>query len=611
MQLSLKTKLILTTAVLMLAVVVAITCVYVASLTAQVFRQANEAAQLIAGQVLRLAEQALAEAAKHGAAPASLDPADLREYVRTALADSPGLNNLVETVMALSPNTYEISVSDLKGAVLYSSDVNLETVPERPAFDTLVRGGFVEQFRALFGPPRVYEVSIPFKLGQEPFGKVHESLSTVLLRSQIYPGLHRAALLGVAAVLLSTLLAALVTRAALAPLARITAQLDRISQGEFDLPPVVRTDELGQVSSKISQIGQQLRGVRQIFSNLRENLNQILAGLEDGLLLFTGDGRAVLVSASAEKFLGEPADGLLGRHVSEIFPRGHPLREALRIEGDRLEPVDRAEVQVNGAGGLHRVGASVQVIAEGGTRMGALVTLRDLESFERLSSQLQVSERLAALSKITAGVAHEVKNPLNTMRLWLENLKENLPASQELPQQAVKVLDNEIDRLDRVVKTFLDFTRPVELRLEPTNLRELLEGVLALAQPQIDKTHVVVDTSFPVDPVLVRADGALLQRAVFNLVLNACEAMKDGGRLHLAVQHRGEMAELRVTDTGPGIPPEHHGKIFELFFTTRPGGTGIGLATAFRIVQLHNGSIDFQSEPGQGSTFRIDLPVAT
>lgn len=243
--------------------------------------------------------------------------------------------------------------------------------------------------------------------------------------------------------------------------------------------------------------------------------------------------------------------------------------------------------------------------------MGALVTLRDLDSLESINTQLQVSERLAALGRITAGVAHEVKNPLNSMRLWLENLKESLPPEQaSASRQAVQVLDKEIDRLDAVVKRFLDFTRPMDIRLEATQLAELLKEVLEIAKPQLRKGNIQLAQLLPIDVPEVYVDRALLKQAVLNLVLNAAEAMPNGGQLRLVLSRRGEMAEISVGDTGKGILPENRQKIFQLFFTTRPGGSGIGLASAFRIVQLHNGSIDFTSEVGRGTTFRIELPLA-
>jgi PAS domain S-box-containing protein len=386
--------------------------------------------------------------------------------------------------------------------------------------------------------------------------------------------------------------------------------LDRISRGEFDQKPLQRGDEFGQVSTKISQIGQQLRGVREIFSTLRENLDQVLGGLEDGLLLFTRDGRAVMVSPAVERFLGIPADQLLGREAADIFPRNHPLRTALRLDDGAIAPVStQVELPAAGADRPARViGVSAQAIAEGGTRMGALVTLTDLESRERISTQLQVSERLAALGRVTAGVAHEVKNPLNSMRLWLENLKGHLPAGEE-PQQAVKVLDAEIDRLDTVVKRFLDFTRPVEMNLVETSLADLIQEVLDSARPQIERGLVCIETHFAasVPPALV--DRQLLHQALLNLILNAIEAMPGGGTLGIDLERRGDTAEIRIRDTGKGIAPEHRARIFQLFFTTRPGGSGIGLASAFRTVQMHDGAIDYESEPGRGTTFRIELPL--
>ncbi len=618
MRLRLKTKITLTTALLALAVVALTSSLNVATLTRLAVGRADAEAHAVAQEVFLQAQHALREAANEGARPASESAEDLREYVRQALDESEGLTSQVENALAHSPTIYEVTIVDRKGTALVSSDASLpgRSVLPRTPLDQLLTSNSIQQLRVIYGPPRVYEVSLPINLGSQPFGEIRVAAQTGLLRSDVSPGLRSSGLLALAAVMISTLLAALVSHVSLAPLALISAQLDRIRAGQLEAEPDTLTalagrgDEFGQVSTKISQIGQQLRGVREIFSTLRENLNQVMAGLEDGLLLFTGDGRAVMVSPAVEKFLGARADELLGRRAEEIFPPEHPLRRELRIEGDQLEPVAAAEVELDGAGGTRRVGLSVQAITEGGTRMGALVTLRDLESLERIGTQLQVSERLAALGRITAGVAHEVKNPLNSMRLWLENLKESLSADQEIPQQAVKVLDSEIDRLDHVVKRFLDFTRPVELHLEDTNLAELLAEVVAVARPQLERARVQAEVELPTDSPPARVDRQLIKQAILNLALNAVDAMPDGGRLTVALSRRGEMAEVSVTDTGRGIAPEHRARIFQLFFTTRPGGSGIGLASAFRIVQLHNGSIDFESEIGRGTTFRVELPLA-
>jgi len=627
MQLGLRTKLTLVMTGLVFLVVVVLSAVFVARLTGQVIHETNIRASELAEQMFEQAQHALEDAKQSGMRPISNSAEDRHAYVARAFETSDGLLSALQSPLGSNPWIYEVSIVDHAGVVLISSDPKMIGAKAQPypPFSRIDRSNIFRQLQFLYGPQQVFESSYAFTMTGQPFGEVRVGISIPLLRDVISPNLRTSGAIALVALLVSTGLAMVVSGATLAPLRDISAQLDRISAGQYDTPPSqpksftvfsgfggfgAGADELGLVSRKITQVGQQLRGVHEIFSTMRENLNSVMAGLEDGLLLFTRDARAVMVSPAAEKFLGAPAGQFLGRRVTEIFPAEHPLRQALRLEGDELRET-AAETELDTATGKRRVGVSVQGIQENGEQMGALVTLRDLDSLESINTQLQVSERLAAVGRITAGVAHEVKNPLNSMRLWLENLKESLPPDQDpSAQQAVQVLDKEIDRLDAVVKRFLDFTRPVELKLEATDLAELLRDVVRVAQPQMEKAGVEVEQMLGNGVPEVWADRDLLKQAVLNLVLNAGEAMTSGGELRVELGRRGEMAEISVSDTGKGIPLEHQQKIFQLFFSTRPGGSGIGLATTFRIVQLHNGSIDFHSEAGRGTTFRIELPLA-
>src|SRR6266705_479316 len=617
MQLRLRTKLTLVMTGLVLLVAAVLSGVFAAQLLEQLLQATKTRADDLANQVFLQAKHALLEAGQRGWRPASDAPQEIHDFVRHAFEINEGLRTQLKAAR-VNPLIYEVSITDLDGMVLVSTDENLpgSFLPRRTPLSQLVQRNFLHQVKVLSGPSRVFELDFPFSNENRPYGEVRVALNAGLLLNEISPSLWTSGTIALLAVVVSTLLAAIVSGATLAPLRDIAAHLDRISAGQYDAPSLDvkgfagSGDELGLVSRKITQVGQQLRGVHEIFSTMRENMNSVMAGLEDGLLLFTRDARAVMISPAAEKFLGEPAGHLLGRRVSEIFPPGHPLHDALHIESDELYEV-AAETELDTSEGPKRVSVSVQAIQEDGEQMGALVTLRDLDSLESINTQLQVSERLAALGRITAGVAHEVKNPLNSMRLWLENLKESLPPEQDAgAQQAVQVLDKEIDRLDAVVKRFLDFTRPVELKLEATDLAELLREVMRVAHPQLQRAGVEVEELLGNGIPEVWADRDLLKQAVLNLVLNAAEAMTSGGELRVELGRRGEMAEISVSDTGNGIPAENQQKIFQLFFTTRPGGSGIGLATTFRIVQLHNGSIDFQSEAGRGTTFRIELPLA-
>jgi PAS domain S-box-containing protein len=617
MQLGLRTKLTLMMSGLVLLTTAVLSLVFAELLLQQVLQDTDRRATELAHETFESARKALEDAKAQGLRPLSDDPQDIHEYVSHAFEISDSLNARLQLATD-SQSIFEDAIVDRNDLVLISSDQRSigKTSLHRPPLTQLAQSSFVRQARILAEQVHIYEVVYPFTLRGNPYGEVRVGISTRLLLDDVKPRLRHWGAIALLALVLSTVLAAVVSGAALAPIRDILAQLERISSGEYDSPPgslkepSESTDELGQVRQKILQVGQQLRGVHEIFSSLRENMNSVMAGLEDGLLLFTRDARAVMVSPAAEKFLGAPAANFLGRRVTDIFPPGHPLFEALHLDGDQLTDV-ASETEIVTAEGRRRVGVSVQSIQGEGERMGAMVTLRDLDSLESINTQLQVSERLAALGRITAGVAHEVKNPLNSMRLWLENLKESLPAEADgAALQAVHVLDVEIDRLDAVVKRFLDFSRPMDVRLEPTQLADLLRDVLEVAQPQLQKANVQVARLLPIGIPDAFVDRDLLKQAVLNLVLNAVEAMPNGGQLQLTLSRRGEMAEITVGDTGRGIPQEDRQKVFQLFFTTRPGGSGIGLASTFRIVQLHNGSIDFTSEVGRGTIFRIELPLA-
>jgi signal transduction histidine kinase len=162
-----------------------------------------------------------------------------------------------------------------------------------------------------------------------------------------------------------------------------------------------------------------------------------------------------------------------------------------------------------------------------------------------------------------------------------------------------------------MLQGLLRFTRPEELKLQPAALATMLEAVMPIVSAEARKTGVEVQVDCPADLPMLRADPAMLQQALQNLALNACQAMPNGGRLHIAGRAlRDRLVEVVVEDTGAGIAPEHLDKIFNLYFTTRAGGSGIGLSMVYRTVQLHDGQIEVQSSPGRGTAFRLTLPRA-
>ncbi len=237
------------------------------------------------------------------------------------------------------------------------------------------------------------------------------------------------------------------------------------------------------------------------------------------------------------------------------------------------------------------------------------------EMIERVASQLDVASRFAAISRISGGVAHEIKNPLNAIALRLDLLRARVDDSQAELIPEIDVLSKEVRRLDRVVKTFLDFSRPVEVRFADVNLGALTAEVASLMTPQAKLAGIEIQCDVPPEPALsklmMRGDADMLKQALLNLVTNALEAMKKGGHIRLSVTRAGDSLTLEVADDGPGIPPELRDKVFQLYFTTKERGSGIGLAMTYRAVQLHNGTVDFTSEPDRGTTFRLQFPALT
>lgn len=225
-------------------------------------------------------------------------------------------------------------------------------------------------------------------------------------------------------------------------------------------------------------------------------------------------------------------------------------------------------------------------------------------------SRAALSRRLAALGRVSSGIAHEVKNPLNAMRIHLELLRmktADVPGTHD----HVQVLADQMRRLDEVVGGFLTFTRSEDLAIAPVTARELFDDLLPVVSAEAGKTGVKVVVDAPDDVPAIKGDKTLLAQAFLNLAINACHAMPSGGRLRLSARrHDATHVQLAVEDTGTGIAPEHLEKIFNLYFTTKPEGTGIGLALVYRTIHLHDGDIDVQSVPGAGTTFSVTLPAA-
>ncbi len=236
----------------------------------------------------------------------------------------------------------------------------------------------------------------------------------------------------------------------------------------------------------------------------------------------------------------------------------------------------------------------------------------------RMERELEVSRRLAAVGRLTAGVGHEVKNPINAMVVHLELLRGKLEVAGKGRQfldgamRHVEILSGEMQRLDRVVQTLADFTRPMELRVEKMDLCDVVEAVVELSGAEMAENGVQVQTEL--ESVMVQGDGELLRQALLNLVLNGMQAMAESGsalgkRLLIRVRRESDAGVVVIEDEGEGIAPDVLPHIFDLYFTTKAKGSGIGLAMTYRIMQMHGGSMEVASENGCGAVFTLRLPA--
>jgi signal transduction histidine kinase len=230
-------------------------------------------------------------------------------------------------------------------------------------------------------------------------------------------------------------------------------------------------------------------------------------------------------------------------------------------------------------------------------------------NLQEAEAAVRRAERLAALGHLTAGLAHELRNPLGTMKASADLLLHQLPPAEEVPREIAGFITSEVDRLNALISRFLELSKPIEPRLEPAGLAELLDRAvaeLARHQPPFD---VTVYKNYAPDMPPVPVDPVLLGRAVQNLLVNAAQASPPGSAITLKTRHDGGSVEISVIDRGSGIDPEHRENIFNPFFTTKSGGVGLGLALVAKIVDEHGGTMAVESAPGEGSVFRILLPA--
>jgi signal transduction histidine kinase len=482
---------------------------------------------------------------------------------------------------------------------------------------------------------RRFEVRRPILSGEQLFGVIRVGVSTLLVRDEIMRALWRAGQTAVVALVLSTLVASLLAQWMLRPIHVIQSGLTRLGRGELDVTLDLPEQEFRDLGTSFDAVSAQLAAIRSKAVPSSTEFESVMENLEDAMALFSPEGDLMFSNASMRMLLPALAadDGHTRSAVSRLAS-DHPVRQLVErslagrkaqgpvsialgspVEGE-LEPPERLLL-------CHAIEDS------SGRFLGVMLVARNVGYLTHVHTTLNYSRKLAALGRLMAGVAHEVKNPLNAMTIHLELLKQKMTAAREsvaVPAgvatavttgrpvdmtKHVNVIADEIKRLDQVVVGFLKFARPDELKLQPVHLASLVSEVVSMTAPDAERRNIAIKTECPSTLPEINADPGMLQQALLNLAINACHAMPEGGTLRIACRATARRrVELDIEDTGVGIPPENLGRIFDLYFTTKEKGSGIGLSMVFRIVQLHDGEIEVQSTPGRGTTFKLTFPAA-
>jgi signal transduction histidine kinase len=531
--------------------------------------------------------------------------------LESALRKYPPLSAFLSSSLAFGKGVVYARVDDMNGKPIASAEStggkDTTAVPLENLRTQVASWWPWNRIGALWNE-RTYEKSEPVTANGRPFALIRIGLSTVLISAEAHRAIKEIVTAGVVGVVLSLLGTMIAARFMLRPIAAITSGVDQIAAGrdEVDLRIEAR-DELGTLAEKFNDLSRRIKSSRVQWETERGQFINIFRSITDAVLLLDSGGAVLFANAEAQGRLGLPAGGLAeGKKLSLLIGKDNPLERMVETAYTTGTEVRDVALDLTEGGDPNRVLVSIFSLGHGPEPPGLLVVVRDLESMRELESVVDYSGRLVRLGGLISGVAHQIRNPLNAMNLQLELLSQD--AGRNVPiEQRVRGLRNEVERLDRAVNALMRFMRPEQLKLARCAVNDLV----AEAANPLERPGLTVKRQFDSRVGTIQADRALLSEALRNILGNAAEAMPDGGTVRIATSlNQSGFVEIIVVDEGPGIVPENLSRVFNLYFTTKKNGNGLGLPLALRAIDLHRGTMDIQSEVGGGTTVLIRLPLA-
>ena len=537
------------------------------------------------------------------------------------LRTDPTLRRLMDASVGHSPNVLYVMISDEANRAVIHSDSKREgeIALTRPSFTALVALNPISRALRLYAnDDAIYDVGLPLELNGRPLATIKVGIALPLVTRKLNDAMARAAALGGLAILAALAVAIGLSNLTLRPIRKLAEDMERLRNGEYDVGSNAGPqDEFGKLAFQLHLLGQQIRSDRTKILSERLGFQSAVNEIEDGLMFFTAAGHLLFANRAAEAVVGKPLGGVEGDVLDRVFGPGHPLPGMIRqvlVSGTSFRGVT-IEIPTEGSP-IQFLASGFPVGTTGQPREGAIVLLKDVKavavSARTLQSLIQYSAQLAALGQVTSELAHQVRNPLHGMLMHVAVLKETLAAPSEGVQRSLDMLEQGIAQLDAVVGRFVDLTRPKEISLAAIELNTLLRDAVGRLEAEWSAKGITFALNLSGALPEVRGDEELLRQAFTNIVLNACQAMREGGGVSMTTELETDgVVKVTVSDTGAGMSAADMDQVFAMYYTTKPGGSGIGLPLVRRVVDMHSGDIQILSQVGRGTSVIVRLPVET
>ena len=530
----------------------------------------------------------------------------------TILQHDDALRELLGSMQAFGPAVVIARITDADGKILVAGGDGSEgqLQPHLPSIEELVQKASRWWPFALLAAASgndLYATARPFDVDGKPFGTIYIGVTLSLLTDRLERLGLAFGLIVIADVILTLLATASLRRLLFQEMWPFPAVSWNARVTE-SLPSPVQQDELSGLAERFNRLSRAVHSEHNQWETGRSNVFEIVRSIHDGVVLVDSGGSLLFANREARVVLGlDKTPGVEGRPLGVLLRRNHPLvamADAALESGSEAQDVPM-NLSANGDGDGASMLISFFRLGAARKPVGLLILLRDMNAVQELESVVDQSTRLARLGGLISGVAHQLRSPLHGMNLRLELMREDALRGNDI-EKHINRLRGEVERLDQSVEALLRFMRPQELKLS----RFLVNDLLAEIANRVKRDRICFAFQFSAEHP-VEADREMLSEAFSNLIQNAMQAMPEGGGIAISTAEKDGMVEVEISDHGVGIAPENLEQVLNLYFTTKKGGSGLGLPLALRAIELNRGVLKIDSRVGEGTTCRIRLPLAS